>query len=146
MDQLTLLLFLALLIVVEEGGCAAHVLPVNDLFVCFRLDLDNQQLLISYTALIHLASVLLKHVIQVPTMETSVEVLLFFVGLPNCFLLLRIFLVVFLVLVALFLSILSLDILLEPLYFLHGLTIIELFTRELDHTAEPFSRKHKLIP
>ena len=52
------------------------MLPVNDIFVCFWLDLNNQQLLITDAAFVHLTSMLLQHIVEIPTMETSVDFVL----------------------------------------------------------------------
>ena len=118
------------------------MLPVNDLFVNLRLDPDNQKLLVSNTTLIHFAGMLLQYIVEVSAMETSVEVILFCELFLYSLILLRVFLVIYLLLILLLLSF----VLLQPLNLRHSFAIVELFARELNHAAEPFSSEHKLIP
>ena len=118
------------------------MLPVNDLFVNLRLDPDNQKLLVSNTTFIHFAGMLLQYIVEVSAVEASVEVILFCELFLYSLILLRVFLVIYLLLILLLLGF----VLLQPFNLRHSFTIVELFARELNHSAEPFPSEHKLIP
>lgn len=75
MNQLTLLLIHSELVIVEERSGVSDVLPINDSFVRFRLDLYDEQLFVANTLFVHLTGMLFQHIIEISSMEASVEVI-----------------------------------------------------------------------
>ena len=76
-----LVLICTLLVIVEERGSSTDFLPLDDLLVLIGLDLDDEEVLAAHALLVHLARIGLQHVVQVPPVEASVELLLLVLGL-----------------------------------------------------------------